>query len=70
MKNNVKAKAVRLENACLKTGNFVIGANALSKDDLMILELIESAATKRCRDPDSMPGEMVCNENIKYKSQL
>lgn len=70
IKTRVRAKAVGLKNARLKTGNFPIDGNALSEEELMILGLVGPAATEGCRVPDTMPEEMVCNENIKYKSWL
>ncbi|XP_068993177.1 uncharacterized protein [Neodiprion pinetum] len=58
IKSRVRAKAVSLKNARIKTGNFPVDSNTLSEEDLMILGLIGPAVTEGCRVPDSMPEEM------------
>ncbi|XP_046418065.1 uncharacterized protein LOC124178623 isoform X2 [Neodiprion fabricii] len=58
VKTRVRAKAVSLKNARIKTGNFPVDSNTLSEEDLMILGLIGPVVTEGCRVPDSMPEEM------------
>ncbi|XP_046621100.1 uncharacterized protein LOC124305567 [Neodiprion virginianus] len=58
IKTRVRPKAVSLKNAPIKTGNFPMDDNTLSKEDLMILGLIGPAATEGCRVSDSMPEEI------------